>query len=305
MRMSPGPLAGPYLSFGVETSSNGLRHGAAFGAAACSASGCGAALAGDSPPITATIAPTFATSPALTLISFNRPETTSWISIVTLSFSTSKTLSPSLIWSPTDLNQAKIFPSATVSPSCGMMTVSDIGLGLQNPEDLVGDARCTGQGEILEVVRCGQGDVRRGDADDRSVEVPEDLVGNDRCDLRAPAAEPWILFHSEEPSCFGDGPQNGLGIEGNERAPIDDFRVDSVLARQRRSRFERARDHERERDDCAVAASPKDLRGSELVDDLAVRHFALRRVEGLVLMEDDRVRVAHGRGHEANHVDGG
>jgi hypothetical protein len=100
-------------------------------------------------------------------------------------------------------------------------------------------------------------------------------------------------------------PRNGLGIEGNKRADVDDFRVDSVLARQRRSRFERARHHEGKRDDRAVAAGPKDLRGSELVDDLALWHFALCRVEGLVLMEDDRVRVAHGGGHEADHVDGG
>ena len=92
---------------GVETSSNGERHGAAFGAAACSASGCGAALAGDSPPITATIAPTFATSPAPTRISFSRPATIAWTSIVTLSVSTSNRLSPSLISSPTDLNQAE------------------------------------------------------------------------------------------------------------------------------------------------------------------------------------------------------
>ena len=45
-----------------------------------------------------------------------------------LSVSTSNRLSPSLISSPTDLNQARILPSVTVSPSCGMMIVEVMGL---------------------------------------------------------------------------------------------------------------------------------------------------------------------------------
>ena len=50
----------------------------------------------------------------------------------------------------------------------------------------------------------GQGDVRRGDADNWPVEVPEGLIGDNGYDFRAPAAKPWVLFHREQAAGLGD-----------------------------------------------------------------------------------------------------
>src|SRR5277367_769315 len=183
-----GPLACPNLSAGVETSSNGERHCAASPAEAPPGAG---AFAMPS-PMTATTSPILAVNPAPTRISDSRPATIACTSIVTLSVSTSKRLSPSLISSPTDLNQARILPSATVSPSWGIMMVEDIGLPVQHASHRLGDARRARQRQILEMIGGRQRDVRGGDADDRAVEIPEGFVGDNGGDFRAPAAEARI-----------------------------------------------------------------------------------------------------------------
>src|SRR5258707_3268233 len=75
--------------------------------------------------ITATTAPTGAISPAGTRISASTPVVVDGTSMDTLSVSISNRLSPGLIGSPADLNHCVIFPSATVSPSCGISTSID------------------------------------------------------------------------------------------------------------------------------------------------------------------------------------
>src|SRR5262245_31732041 len=75
-----------------------------------------------SPAITATIAPTAATSPATTRISASTPAEVDGTSIDTLSVSISNRLSPGFTASPADLNHLVILPSLTVSPSCGIRT---------------------------------------------------------------------------------------------------------------------------------------------------------------------------------------
>jgi hypothetical protein len=132
-----GPLEEPNFSVGVDTSSNGERHCEALAAGASVRTGAFSVM---SPPITATTSPTLAVAPTPTRISERRPATIACTSIVTLSVSTSKRLSPSRISSPIDLNQARTFPSATVSPSCGMMIVEVISLSVQNTMHLVDDA---------------------------------------------------------------------------------------------------------------------------------------------------------------------
>src|SRR6478736_5795030 len=80
------------------------------------------ALAPAPSAITATTAPTGATSPAATRISASTPAEVEGTSIDTLSVSISNRLSPGLMSSPADLNHCVILPSATVSPSCGIST---------------------------------------------------------------------------------------------------------------------------------------------------------------------------------------
>src|SRR5271169_2122858 len=72
--------------------------------------------------MTATTAPTGAISPSGTRISLSTPVVVDGTSIETLSVSISNRLSPGLTGSPANLNHLVIFPSATVSPSCGIRT---------------------------------------------------------------------------------------------------------------------------------------------------------------------------------------
>src|SRR5215470_16532009 len=95
----------------------GARAAGADGATAC-----GVFVPAAPSEITATTAPTGATSPADTRISASTPAVVDGTSIDTLSVSISNKLSPGLIASPADLNHRVILPSATVSPSCGINT---------------------------------------------------------------------------------------------------------------------------------------------------------------------------------------
>src|SRR5262249_22174254 len=96
--------------------------------------------------------------------------------------------------------------------------------------------------------------------------------------------------------------ENGLRVERHQRAHIDNFAVDAVFRLEPLSRLERARDHQREREDGGVAPLPQDLGGAERVDDLAVRHLALRRVKRLMLEEDHRIWVTHGRRQKPDDI---
>src|SRR5262245_28371321 len=90
--------------------------------AAVALAGAAAAGASPAPLITATTAPTFATSPTWTLIALSTPAEVAGTSIEVLSVSISNRFSPGFTVSPADLNHFVILPSATVSPSCGIRT---------------------------------------------------------------------------------------------------------------------------------------------------------------------------------------
>ena len=134
--------AGPKLRSGVRTSKNGssgplggpcggsrtrgrrggrLQRRAALGRRRRWRGSAGWAAA-PSPAITATTAPTGATSPTPTRISASVPVVVDGTSIDTLSVSISNRLSPGFTASPADLNHFVTLPSATVSPSCGIST---------------------------------------------------------------------------------------------------------------------------------------------------------------------------------------
>src|SRR5262245_5103150 len=106
-------MAGGRLAGAAAEDGAGLDRASAAG---------GGALAAVPSAITATTAPTGATSPAGTRISVSTPAVVDGTSIDTLSVSISNRLSPGLMASPADLNHCVILPSATVSPSCGIKT---------------------------------------------------------------------------------------------------------------------------------------------------------------------------------------
>src|SRR3974390_3662488 len=84
--------------------------------------------------ITATTAPTLATSPTWKRISLRGPELVAGTSIEVLSVSISNKLSPGFTASPADLNHFTILPSVTVSPSCGISTSTRFPLAYQLTE---------------------------------------------------------------------------------------------------------------------------------------------------------------------------
>src|ERR1700733_1485730 len=137
----PASRAGPKLCSGVRTSKNGSSlmgrvSGCVCGAgvvagaeAACTAAAAGfpggvdaAAEAAAPSAITATTAPTGATVPSGTRISLSTPAVVEGTSIETLSVSISNRLSPGFTVVAAATNHLVIFPSATVSPSCGIRT---------------------------------------------------------------------------------------------------------------------------------------------------------------------------------------
>ena len=85
------------------------------------------------PKITATTAPTLATSPTLKRMSVSVPVVVDGTSIEVLSVSISKRLSPGFTASPAALNHFVILPSATVSPSCGIRTSTRFIPSLSSP----------------------------------------------------------------------------------------------------------------------------------------------------------------------------
>src|SRR5262249_14061974 len=116
--------AGRGIGIGIERTATGAEGTARWGAAGAfggELAGAGTAAA-PAPAITATTAPTLATSPTLKRISVSVPVVVEGTSIDVLSVSISNRLSPGFTASPAALNHSVILPSATVSPSCGIRT---------------------------------------------------------------------------------------------------------------------------------------------------------------------------------------
>ena len=102
--------------------------GAGAGAASGAAGAAAAAGAGAAPgsPITPSGAPTGTVSSSPASIDSRTPDAGAGISVSTLSVETSSSGSSARISSPTCLSQRVTVPSVTLSPSCGMVTVTDI-----------------------------------------------------------------------------------------------------------------------------------------------------------------------------------
>src|SRR5450759_3147499 len=147
--------------------------------------------------------------------------------------------------------------------------------------------------------------MRRGDPHRRPVEVVERFVRHDRHDLGAPAAQPQIFLDGEQPMRARDRAEDGLRVERHQRAHVDHFAVDAVFRLEFFSSIERARYHQRQRDNGRILAGTHDFCGTKSVDDFAVRHRAFGRIERLVLEKDDRIGIAHSRRQQADDVERG
>ncbi len=155
MRRTSGDVTGPPVSgapddgtFGADgvlpAGATGAQAGAGFASATfgsgagAAAVGCGAgggdgaanaadaAAAFPESEITASRAPTSTVSPSATRISETTPAVGAGTSESTLSVDTSNSGSSAATGSPTCLNQRVIVPSVTVSPSCGIVTSTNL-----------------------------------------------------------------------------------------------------------------------------------------------------------------------------------
>jgi len=77
------------------------------------------------------------------------------------------------------------------------------------------DAFDRGNGEVPRGRRPPVGDVRSGDANDRTVEVVEHFVGDDRGQFRSPTAQSGFSSTVNTRPEAGDLPKDGGGVEGN------------------------------------------------------------------------------------------
>ncbi len=128
--------SGVVAGVGVATSStttSGVTTSVAIvsttGAAAGGADGAGVstgAPTSDSSPITASSPPTSTTSSSCAEWESRIPVAGEGISVSTLSVEISTRGSSAFTWSPTFFNQRVIVPSVTLSPSCGILTDTDI-----------------------------------------------------------------------------------------------------------------------------------------------------------------------------------
>src|SRR5277367_3050420 len=89
-------------------------------------------------------------------------------------------------------------------------------LTLQRTAHPLGDPIDARQRQIFQNIRRRQRNVRRGDAYRRAVEIVERFVGGDGDDLRAPATQPRVLFHGEQPVGARHRAKNGLGVERHQ-----------------------------------------------------------------------------------------
>src|SRR6185503_18985344 len=175
-------------------------------------------------------------------------------------------------------------------------------LTVQRPSHRFGDpVRCRQHG-VFENIGCRQRNMRRRDADRRTIQIVKSLVGRDRNDLGAPPAEPRIFLDGEEPVRLPDRAEDGLRVERHERSHIDNLAIDAVFRLEPFGGLERTRHHQCQSADGGILAAAKNLGGTEAVDNLAVRNFALGGIERLVLEENHRIGIANRSRKQADDI---
>src|SRR6516164_3427050 len=158
------------------------------------------------------------------------------------------------------------------------------------------------QRKVFQNIGGRQRNMWRSDPHRRAVKVVKGFVGYDRNDLRAPAAQAWILFDREQAMRARHRTENGARVQRYQRAHIYDFAVDAVFGFELLSRGNGAGHHERQCHDGGVLARPHDTCRAEAIDDLAIRHVGFDRIKRFVFEENHGIRIAHRRGEKPDHI---
>src|SRR3984957_10755162 len=192
-----------------------------FGAAGRSESG----MPGASMRISS--APTASTSPTAPPSASTLPATGVGISTVALSVMTPATTWSSLTRSPTLTAHSTISASATPSPTSGILIERTPISGLHRLDERAADAR--GTGEIVPFLRVGIGRIPARDALDRRLERIEARLRHLRGELGAETRGQRRLMHDHAAAGLVDRGLDGVDVERQQRAQIDDLRIDSSL----------------------------------------------------------------------------
>src|SRR3954454_13065560 len=239
--------------------------------------------------IRAITVPTSTVSPTSTMISATRPVAGASTSLSILSVEIEAMISSASTQSPTCFFHSTTVPSATETPIWGIVTSMLVSV-LEELTHSLPDVVDLGQDRLLERRREGDRHVRRGDADDRPVEVLERALGDQRRDLRARRARLVRLVDDHDLARLADALEDRLLVHRHERAQVE--HLDRAV--EVGGGLERGVDHRAVGDDGQVGALARDPRRERRLVG-ACRHLALHApVEVLVLHEEHRVRVAHG-----------
>src|SRR3712207_4514551 len=258
-----------------------------------------------SPAIKAMAPPTGTSSPSEAMSWASVPESSASSSRVTLSVSISAMASPSETSSPSLLSHLRRVPSSIASPILGMMTSGILLLlYIQSPTGRVRYLLLAREGRELQVSRVGGRYLGPTHPLDGGVQRVEGPLLDDRRDLARNPEPPPLLLHRHGPVRLLHGLDDGLLVEGPDRAQVYDLGRDAVFLLQgvRRAQAEVHLAAVGNEGDVGALAGNAGL--AELDGVVALLHLALRAVEGAGLEEDHGVGVPYGRDHHALHVVG-
>src|SRR5918996_4795439 len=183
-----------------------------------------------SPWINAIASPTGTSWPSSAISCASVPASSASSSIVTLSVSISAMGSPSETSSPSLLSHLRRVPSSIASPILGIMTSGTLLLLLvQNPAGRVGNLLLAGECHQLEVARVRSRDLGAAHTLHRSVERIEGPILDNRRHLARHPEPPPLLLDSHGPVRLLYGLDDGVLVEGPERAQVYDLRLEAVL----------------------------------------------------------------------------
>lgn len=129
---------------------------------------------------------------------------------------------------------------------------------------VVGNQLLLGEGQLLELLRVGGGDLGASDTDRRRLQVVEGVLAGQGEDLGANTERGETGLDRHQVAGLLDRLDDGLDVEGLDGAQVDDLGLDAVLALELLSSNERLADAAGEGDDGEVLAGALNLGLSEL-----------------------------------------
>src|SRR3989338_8974900 len=175
--------------------------------------------------IRASTVPVGTVAPGWTRIFSITPPTKTSTSMSPLSVSTSAMISPRFTVSPGCFRQTISVPAVMSAPRIG---ITNSTTAAEHLLDRGNDGRRLRQRGVLHVLRVRHRDLGAADARHRPVEVVEAALHDPRAHLPGAAAPPPPLLHDHGAVGPGDRGEDARGVEGTERAQVDDLGLDPL-----------------------------------------------------------------------------